>query len=853
MTKNVFLLIWFGLLLVLGCSNPNIINQVPQPEIQKGTVEFVFDDGKSDSINKSILRSVITDAKAIIVTIKDSSNQTVYDKKKLNLFTMNGKFISEPLSLIVGTYSLVEYLVVDTNDNVIFATPLAGSSKAYLVKNPLPITFTVAKDKSVKLIPEILDTANFTPTDFGYASFSFKVVKTLDFLLGVFAYDDFEENFILTTASIQIKGDDNVIYTSALEAKTNVITTNDDYANYEIIITKSGYKNYSKTVTNAELKGFADKPLVVVLEKDIEINFNNYEVKDIINTGSRIMATKVYGKYFYVLDGFRGLKIYDITDTSNPIFLKELNFYSGSYFDINNNYLYILYNYQKDIEVFDISNPVNPIFLSTIPNTKYIYKIAFKNNYIYGADLQKGVIIIDATNPLNATIVKEILITQGRRNLIIKDNYLFTSNQYESLRIFDITDPLNSFEIKAMPFTSDFIYDLTINNSYLYISSLSSVYILDINDIQNPIILKKLSTGSYSTKIYENYMFLANTSTFNMYDKTNIDNISLVSSFGSADFAHSTEIINSNLVYFIDIEGGILVTDISDKSTPKLIKMIKTSGCTSNFSIKDNYLYVADNGSGFQIFDITNIDNPVITANLFNQFDGSDVYIKDSYAYVSAFNKGIKIFDISNKLLPQTVASIEAKNYSARSITGKDNFIYFLDSSNMCIYDISTPSNPIIISTLKLNSTGNQICIKDNYIYIANAGEGLVIVDISDNSNPKIVNSIKITGSCYSVAIKDNYAYLADYQNGLKIVDISNIASLSIVKSIIYNGGKSVSINGNYAFFASNDEAKIIDISNPLNANTIKTIPVKETYGAIKFYNDHLLVGTAGGLVMIHE
>jgi hypothetical protein len=99
---------------------------------------------------------------------------------------MNGYYISKPLSLVPGGYKLSKFLVVDASNTVVYATPTEGSTKAYLVNDPLPILFSVTKDNVTKVVPEVISVKNNTPEDFGYATFSFTEVTTFDFLIGVF-------------------------------------------------------------------------------------------------------------------------------------------------------------------------------------------------------------------------------------------------------------------------------------------------------------------------------------------------------------------------------------------------------------------------------------------------------------------------------------------------------------------------------------------------------------------------------------------------------------------------------------------------------------------------------------------
>ncbi len=252
-------------------------------ELAKAQVEFTFSASMLKITNEQILTNVV-------VTIEDLQGNVVINSEKIELYNMNGNYISKPISLLTGDYKLSRFMVLDGSNNVVYASPMAGSAKAYLVKKPLSIEFTAQKDIVTKLSSEVLITINSCPEDFGYATFSFDIAETFDFLVGAFVYDSISQNFELTSATISIYTDTTLIYTGQLEANagittinyddlgiTNIITLPEKYNTFTIKISKEGYTNYNKNFTKEELLLHYRKedkgPLVVVLEKGSACDF----------------------------------------------------------------------------------------------------------------------------------------------------------------------------------------------------------------------------------------------------------------------------------------------------------------------------------------------------------------------------------------------------------------------------------------------------------------------------------------------------------------------------------------------------------------------------------------------------
>ncbi len=117
------------------------------------------------------------DAARVIISIENSlTGEVVYDNYALTLYNLNGQFISESLELNLGDYTLTKYLVVDADNNVIFAAPVSPSALEELVSAPLPIVFSVFDNVTTSVNVEVLPTENSTAQDFGYAIYTFDVV-----------------------------------------------------------------------------------------------------------------------------------------------------------------------------------------------------------------------------------------------------------------------------------------------------------------------------------------------------------------------------------------------------------------------------------------------------------------------------------------------------------------------------------------------------------------------------------------------------------------------------------------------------------------------------------------------------
>ena len=268
-------------------------------------VEFALDLNLLKSTNANDSTSV-SGISSLIITITDVSGKVVMNSQKIDLFTINGSYVSKPISLQKGRYTITDFLVLDWKNNIVYAAPVMGSSKSYLIQNPLPLSFSTQTNIISKVAPEVLSVANSNSEDFGYASFNFTVAQTFDFLIGAFTYEDAIKNYKLTTANISILTDStSVLYNGFLSpnsnipvydsvAITNKITLPERFNHYTLVVSKQGYKTFKQTYNKEELKlhfRSVDKgPLVIILNK----NLSAIEIRSITTNSALCVSETPY-------------------------------------------------------------------------------------------------------------------------------------------------------------------------------------------------------------------------------------------------------------------------------------------------------------------------------------------------------------------------------------------------------------------------------------------------------------------------------------------------------------------------------------------------------------------------------
>ncbi len=122
----------------------------------------------------------------IFLSIQDSDGQLVFDLEELTLVSINGGYVTSQIPLETGQYTVEAFIVADDAGEAIYLSPIEGSELAPLVNQPLPVSFEIAVDETTDIVIEVIDASIGDPIEFGYATFSFDVVNTLE--IGLLAH-----------------------------------------------------------------------------------------------------------------------------------------------------------------------------------------------------------------------------------------------------------------------------------------------------------------------------------------------------------------------------------------------------------------------------------------------------------------------------------------------------------------------------------------------------------------------------------------------------------------------------------------------------------------------------------------
>lgn len=246
-----------------------------------------------------------------------------------------------------------------------------------------------------------------------------------------------------------------------------------------------------------------------------------------------------------------------------------------------------------------------------------------------------------------------------------------------------------------------------------------------------------------------------------IFDITDPDNPVLANHYNPTPAQQMLEaVVKNNIGYFGSGNGGgVHVVNLSNPYQPVLITTINsTNGGGYNtiheILIDGNFLYETD--SRTKVIKVINISNPASPVFVRNITTGDPsfihaVHIAGGRLFCSGWGSTTEIYDISNvgTQQPPLIGVINSGSSSHSSATSEDgNYLYNareLFNGDLRVYNISNPSNPVLVKSINADSLGiNAICphnpvVKGNLLYVSWYQGGLQVFDISNPSDPKRV------------------------------------------------------------------------------------------------------------------
>lgn len=254
--------------------------------------------------------------------------------------------------------------------------------------------------------------------------------------------------------------------------------------------------------------------------------------------------------------------------------------------------------------------------------------------------------------------------------------------------------------------------------------------------------------------------------------------------------------------------------------------------------------------ANLETVDISDIKNPVSVAQTALNTTGyyNDAQILGKYLYLAG-TVASTIVDTSNPLAPTQVTSSLSALFNI-SVVGKYLYGTLTGTSGVNVYDIASPSSPILLGVIPTNLSPTGIYVSDRYGYVVNTSSpyALQIFDLGgtysqtfesgtvETTTARINNDASIGGSL-------------SLQGGLTVAGASLLdGDISINGAAIYKN----KVNSTTALQIQNAAGTSFFTADSTNSSvTVTNLVVGGVAGATLTVNGHIISGNASGTTSI--
>jgi len=426
-------------------------------------------------------------------------------------------------------------------------------------------------------------------------------------------------------------------------------------------------------------------------------------------------------------------------------------------------------------------------------------------------------------------------------------------NNDNILRIFDISNPEEPQLISESELQGIFrIQHLNTTEGFLYIVSENfGLYIVDISNLQNPVIRGEFEAGrrSQSTAIDGDILYLTRQDeliVLDIEDPENPEQIGLLET-GRQNF--NSIVLHNDVAY---LGGGYLyIVNIADPTSPQIIdeacfeRIAIGSSEHKTMDIDENTLVlIGDIGLG----SISIADPQNVADNINRRRYGVlpkvrfiyDLEKHQDYVFTLAYNYfnwhgdldfgrlGFNLYDVADPEESDILGSLEYYDMNGPCfIEAFENNVFITGGEFVWVLDISDPQIPEPIDGAVLESMGTCIWVRDTIACVAMGMHPTVrIIDVSDPGNMEVLSRFDVEPYLTALDFRDNWLFVTS-PTELRVYDITDPENPELTelyeREVIYH----LYIRDNTGFLnlwnADEDSwnTEILDVSNPEEINSI--------------------------------
>ena len=489
--------------------------------------------------------------------------------------------------------------------------------------------------------------------------------------------------------------------------------------------------------------------------------------------------------------------------------------------------------------------------------------VAASGDFVYLASGKAGLTVVDLSSPGSPAVVASVDIPTLTTQVAVSGSFVYTAGIDGLLRVFDVSTPsvpiargthtvFSQHQVEALEVVGTTAYMVAFSDF-----SFQDFRTLSVADPDNPAALDGLSLDGegYDVAISGPYAYIAEgTNGLRVVDVSDPSNISHVTTIPMMAEAHHVAVSGDTVIVadndLFEYLGGYHLIDVTDPLNPADVFYTDATGFITDIAADASAAYISGD---FQI-DILDVSVPSVPVDLgIVYWSGEQPYAIDvdsSTLYQARQQAGLVVTDVSDPSAPSTVADIDPGITAGHRVLIDGDVAYVASIGRLWTVDVSDPSNPTVLGTLGGLGGAPEIALYGDTLYYDTrfSGIGLRIIDVSDPAHP--VNLGRLAGTHGSPTVHGGRLYT---KSGFDYVihDLTSPTAPSQIGSFTASStfGGQLAVSGGLAASVSlSNGIELYDVSDPMNAGAITTLPTPGFTRHVQISGDHIYIadGNAG-------
>lgn len=237
-------------------------------------------------------------------------------------------------------------------------------------------------------------------------------------------------------------------------------------------------------------------------------------------------------------------------------------------------------------------------------------------------------------------------------------------------------------------------------------------------------------------------------------------------------------------------DGPVMTVDITDPTSPS--GAADTGFEAAALDVSNGFLFAVEPRT-LQVFDLSEPLAPVLIGSAPVPGECEDIDVDGDLAFVVSEIEygdpgGLYIYDVNDKANPTLIGSLELFAFP-KFVAVQDSIAYVADRGRLSIVDVSIPSHPIHVGEIHIPSFGPKaIAVSGDTVLWSLLGWGsdhrqyVHIIDVSNPAAPRRRSRLLI--DTYSIEAANGLFYLADKDGGFRIIDLNGPCPAPFVQEI---------------------------------------------------------------------